>query len=33
MTTKFKLILAGLFGIIFPMHSTVVEIRFLVWSI
>jgi uncharacterized integral membrane protein len=37
MTTKFKLILGGillLFGIIFAMqNSTVVEVRFLVWSI
>ena len=37
MTTKFKLILGGillLFGIIFAMqNSTVVEIRFLVWSV
>jgi uncharacterized integral membrane protein len=37
MTTKFKLILGGillLFGIIFAMqNSTVVEVRFLVWSV
>jgi uncharacterized integral membrane protein len=37
MTTKFKLILGGillLFGIIFAMqNSTLVEVRFLVWSV
>ena len=37
MTTKFKLILGGiliLFGIIFAMqNSTIVEVRFLVWSV
>ena len=37
MTTKFKLILGGillLFGIIFAMqNSTVVEVRYLVWSV
>jgi uncharacterized integral membrane protein len=37
MTTKFKVILGGillLFGIIFAMqNSTVVEVRFLVWSV
>lgn len=37
MTTKFKLILGGillLFGIIFAMqNSTVVQVRFLVWSV
>jgi uncharacterized integral membrane protein len=37
MTTKFKLILGGillLFGITFAMqNSTVVEVRFLVWSV
>ena len=37
MTTKFKLILGGiliLFGIIFAMqNSTVVQVRFLIWSV
>ena len=37
MTTKFKLILAGiliLFGIIFAMqNSTIVQVRLLIWSV